>query len=41
MEKSQNDVSNLMGNDTPRLSLVAITIISQPQTLKLKGHIKK
>jgi hypothetical protein len=41
MENIQNDVSNLMGNDTPRISLAAITGISQPQTLKLKGHIKK
>ena len=29
------------GNDeTPKISLAAMTRISQPQTLKLKGHIK-
>jgi hypothetical protein len=41
MENNQNDVSNLMGNDTPRISLASITGISQPQTVKLKGYIKK
>jgi hypothetical protein len=30
MENNQNDVSNLMGNDTSRISLATITVISQP-----------
>jgi hypothetical protein len=41
MENNQNDMSNLMGEDTSRISLATITSISQSQTLKLKGHIKK
>jgi hypothetical protein len=31
---------DLEGDNTPRISLATITSISQPQTLKLKGHIK-
>jgi hypothetical protein len=38
---NQNDMPDLLSNDTPRISLAANTSISQPQTLKLKGHIKK
>jgi hypothetical protein len=41
MGNNQNDMSNLLGNETPRISLGTITGISEPQTLKLKGHIKK
>jgi hypothetical protein len=40
MEKFQNDTSYLIEDNTPRISLAAITGITQPQTLKLKGHIK-
>jgi hypothetical protein len=41
MGNNQNDMSDLLDNDTLRISLAAITGINQPQTLKLKGHIKK
>ena len=41
MENIQNDMSKLMGNETTRISLAFMTSISQPQTLKLKGQVKK
>ena len=37
---SQPDYQIEIEDDTPKISLVAITGISQPQTLKIKGHIK-
>jgi hypothetical protein len=40
MENFQNDTSKLIEDNTPRISLATITGITQPQTLKLKGHIK-
>jgi len=40
MEIFQNDTSKLIEDNTPRISLATITGITQPQTLKLKGHIK-
>jgi hypothetical protein len=40
MANFQNDTSKLIEDNTPRISLTAITGITQPQTLKLKGHIK-
>jgi hypothetical protein len=40
MENFQNDTSELIEDNTPRISLATITGITQPQTLKLKGHIK-
>jgi hypothetical protein len=40
MENFQNDTSKLIEYNTPRISLAAITSITQTQTLKLKGHIK-
>jgi hypothetical protein len=38
MENFQNDTSELIEDNTPRISLATITSITQPQTLKLKGH---
>ena len=38
---SQQDYHTEIKDDTPQISLAIITEISQPQTLKLKGHIKK
>jgi hypothetical protein len=40
MGNFQNETSNLIEDNTQRISLAAITCITQPQTLKLKGHIK-
>jgi predicted aspartyl protease len=40
MKNFQNDTSELIENNTPRISLASITRITQPKTLKLKGHIK-
>jgi hypothetical protein len=40
VKNPQNITSDLEGDNTPRISLATITCISQPQTLKLKGHIK-
>ena len=37
---NQHDYHSELEDDTPKISLVAITRITQPQTLKLKGHIK-
>ena len=43
---SEEDIGNWhdwhskLEDDTPKISLAAITGISQPQTLKIKGHIK-
>ena len=37
---SQHDCHSEIEDNTPKISLAAITRISQPQTLKLKGHIK-
>lgn len=38
-EGTQNTITE--DNNTPKISLAAMTGISQPQTLKLKGHINK
>ena len=38
---NQHDCHSKLEDDTHKISLAAITGISQPQTLKLKGHIKK
>ena len=40
MENFQNDTSELIEDNTPRISLTSIIGITQPQTLKLKGHVK-
>jgi hypothetical protein len=40
VEDPQNIASGSEGDNTPRISIVAMTGINQPQTLKLKGHIK-
>ena len=37
---TQHDCHSELEDDTPKISLAAITGISQPQTMKLKGHIK-
>ena len=37
---SQLDYQTKIEDDNPKISLAAITGISQPQTLKIKGHIK-
>ena len=45
-ESNEDDMGNQQGfhleleDNTPKISLATITGISQPQTLKLKGHIK-
>jgi hypothetical protein len=41
MENLQNDTSELIEDNTPRISLTAIKGITQQQNLKLKGHIEK
>ena len=38
---SEPEYQTKIKDDTEKISLAAITGISQPQTLKLKGHIKK
>ena len=40
MTNFQNDTSKLIEENTPRISLIATTRITEPQNLKLKGHIK-
>ena len=40
MESDSNETGKENSNITPTLSLVAVTSISQPQTLKLFVHIK-
>jgi hypothetical protein len=40
MENFQNETLEIIEDNTPRISLAAITGITQPQTLKLKAHIK-
>ena len=40
MENFQNDTSNLIEDNTLRISLATIIGITQPHNLKLKGHIK-
>jgi hypothetical protein len=37
----QNFMLESKGENTPIILLVSITSITQPQTLKLKGHVKK
>ena len=37
---NQHDFHSQIEDDTPKISLASITKISQPQTLKIKGHIK-
>ena len=38
--RTQHDFHSELEDDTQKISLASITGISQPQTLKLKGHIK-
>ena len=38
--RTQHDCHSELEDDTPKISLAAIIGISQPQTLKLKGHMK-
>jgi hypothetical protein len=40
MENFENDTSKIIQDNTPRISLASIIGITQPKTLKLKGHIK-
>ena len=40
MENFQNDTSELIEENTSRISLTSITCTTQPKTLKLKGNIK-
>jgi hypothetical protein len=40
MANFQNDALDIIKYNTPRISLVVITRITQSQTFKLKGHIK-
>ena len=37
---SKNPLSDLEDEETPKISIAAITGIHQPQTLNIKGHIK-
>ena len=38
--RTQHDCHSELEDDTPKISLAANIVISQPQTLKLKGHVK-
>ena len=40
MTNFQNDTSEIIDENTPRISHTTIIGITQPQTLKLKGHKK-
>ena len=37
--RTQHDCHSKLEDDTPKISLAAIIGISQPETMKLKGHI--
>ena len=39
--RTQHDCHSKLEDDTPKISLATIIGISQPQTLKLKGHQKQ
>ena len=39
--RTHHDCHSELEDDTPKISLDTITGVSQPQTLKLKGHKKQ